>query len=218
MVRLLPDPWVCQMIPPRQSTWPSVCPGVAGEQPPHRLVDAAVLLVAADDLDRAARADLHEQREVPDDVQQPLRRQHPGRQQFLLRDSSGGLAERCGDLVDGGRVRVFPCQVVLGQGRERRRLGFIAGGGDGELIRPEQLLGAFGGLAAALVGVAAELLDGVGNTAVVAGRLGLDHHQRDAVDEQRHIGPDVRRPPRCGDGELRDGEEARWPRGRPSSM
>ena len=23
MVRLLPDPWVCQMIPPRRSTWPS---------------------------------------------------------------------------------------------------------------------------------------------------------------------------------------------------
>ena len=88
------------------------CPRLAGEQPPHRLVDAPVLLVAADNLDRAARADLHEQREVPDDVQQPLRRQHPGRQQFLLRDSSGALAEGGGDLVDGGRLRVLPCQVM----------------------------------------------------------------------------------------------------------
>ena len=183
------------------------CARLAGEQPPHRLADATVLLVAADDLDRATRADLHEQREVPDDVQQPLRRQHPGRQQFLLRDSSGGLAERCGDLVDGGRVRVLPCQVVLGQSRERRRLGPLAGGGDGELIRPEQLLGALGDLAATLVGVAAELIDGVGDAAVAAGRLGLDHHQRDAIDEQSHIGPDVRRPPRRGDRELRHGEE-----------
>ena len=39
------------------------------------------------------------------------------------------------------------------------------------------------------------------------GGLGLDHHQRNAVDEQRHIGPDVRRPPRRRHGELRHGKE-----------
>ena len=182
-------------------------PGVAFDQPLQRLVHAPVLLVAAHDLDHAARADLHEQREVPHDVEQPLRGQHPRRQQLLLGDGISGLAHRCGHLVDGGRERVLPRQIVLGQRRERRRLGPLAGGGDSELIRPEQLLRALGDLAAALVGVAAELINGVGDAAVVAGRLGLDHHQRDPVDEQRHIGPDVRRPPRRGHSELRHRKE-----------
>ena len=84
MVRLLPDPWVCQMMPPRRSTWAVRRSGVALDQPSQCLVHAPVLLVAADDLDCSARADLHEQGEVPHDVEQTLRRQHPGREQFLL--------------------------------------------------------------------------------------------------------------------------------------
>ena len=178
-------------------------PGVALDQPTQRLVHAPVLLVAAHDLDRAARAGLYEQREVPHDVEQPLRGQHPRRQQLLLRDGTSRLAQRCGHLTDGGRERVLPRQIMLGQSRERRRLGPLAGHGDGELIRPEQLLRALSYLAAALVCVTAELIDSVGDAAVVAGRLGLDHHQRDPVDEQRHIGPDIRRPPRRGHRELR---------------
>ena len=134
-------------------------------------------------------------------------RQHPGCQQLLLRDGVGGFAERCGDLVDGRGARVLPGQVVLGLGGECRRLGSLTSGGDGELVRPEQLLGALVGFAVALVGVSAELVDRVGDATVVAGRLGFDHHQRDAVDEQRHVGPNVRRLSRCCHRELRYGKE-----------
>ena len=178
-------------------------PSVALYQPPQRPMHPPVLLVAAHDLDCATRPGLHEQREVPHDVEQPLRRQHSRYQQLLLDDRLGGLAQRRCHLADRGRERILPGHVVLGQSRERRRLGPLAGGGDSELVRPEQLLGALDGPAAALVGVTSELVDGVGDAAVVAGRLGLDHHQRDTVDEQRHIGPDIRCLPRSGNSELR---------------
>ena len=88
-------------------------PGVALDQPAQRLVNAPVLLVAADDLDRAARAGLGEQREMAHDVEDPLRCQHPRHQQFLLADGFGSLAKRRGDISHGGRIRVLstPCSA-----------------------------------------------------------------------------------------------------------
>ena len=80
IVRLLPDPWVCHTIPPRRSTCPSTALVVPVSIRLIALLHAPVLLIAGDELDRRARVELHEQREVPDDVEQPLGRQHPGGQ------------------------------------------------------------------------------------------------------------------------------------------
>ena len=62
-------------------------------------------------------------------------------------------------------------------------------------------------LTATLVRVAAKLIDGVGDRALLARRLRLDHHQRSAVHEQRQVWPDVLRLPRRRHPKLRHRQE-----------
>jgi len=69
------------------------CLGIASQEPVDRLVDAPVLLVPADYLHSPTGANLHEQSEVSDDVEQPLRRQHPCREEFLLGDRLNWLPQ-----------------------------------------------------------------------------------------------------------------------------
>ena len=162
MVRLLPEPWVCQTMPPRRSNSPSssrvfpVC---------RRSIDSlhrAVLLIAADDLDRAP-LDRHEQREVPDDVEQVRGAQHAGDQHLLARQLARSLPELGRDVIPRDRSRVLPLSEVVALRRERPHPRLVEVGGDDELVGVEEALVALVvvHMRAALVGVALQLVDGL---------------------------------------------------------
>ena len=90
---------------------------------------------------------------------------------------------------------------VCGDGAEA---GFIAAGGHQELVEVEQLGGAFTSRAA-LLAVAQQLVDSLGNRFLDARRLALDHGQ--AVEKEHHIGQDVMLCAGDAHLELADGDE-----------
>ncbi len=78
MVRDLPEPCVCQMMPLRSR-------GVLSfQQALHRQLHGAELLVASDDLDDLAFVVGREQGESADDVEQVVPVQHPGDKALLV--------------------------------------------------------------------------------------------------------------------------------------
>ena len=84
---------------------------LARHQPLDRQLHRSELLVARDHLGGPA-ADLHEQREVADDVEQVCRAQHAGHQRLLRRQRLAGLPVLSGHLRRRYRARVLPGQVV----------------------------------------------------------------------------------------------------------
>jgi hypothetical protein len=95
------------------------------------------------------------------------------------------------------RAGVGPLQIDLGRGTNGRRAGLEEIADDQQLVGMEQSLGpfVFGVLLRvellALIGVAKQLVDRLGNGCLDARALEFRHHQRDAVHEQNCIRNDV---------------------------
>jgi hypothetical protein len=155
--------------------------GPAGIEPVDRGPHRAVLLVPRHDLDLAA-LQLHEQREVPHQIQQPGRVQHP-RDQALLRRQlpHAKVGHR---IVFGYGRRGLPLGEMLPQRGERAYLRRLEACGHHELVGVEQPLATLRLHRAALVRVAAQLLDRIPDRVRLGWGLRFDHDQRDAVDEQ----------------------------------
>ncbi|MDT4843147.1 hypothetical protein FQZ97_770690 [compost metagenome] len=147
----------------------------------HRAVYRAVLLVAADRLD-GLPTDLHEQHEMPDQIEQVGRGQHACHQALLLGEF--GLAQLLGHgLLTAAAIRAYYC-LPLGEMREAGANAahscFVVAAGDQQLHAGEQglvalvLLDLEGGLA--LVTVAAQLIDGLGQRLRNGRALALHHH------------------------------------------
>ena len=75
-------------------------------------------------------------------------------------------------------------------GRDGAELGLLAAGGDHELVVIKQRRTAFA-LGPALLAVAQHLVDGLGDGLLDLGRFALDHHHRQAVQEQHDVRNDV---------------------------
>ena len=153
----------------------------------HGRLDGAVLLVAGQLLDHPALLRLVDH-EVAQDVQQRRRGQHPHDE---LRLALRLHAEPLADLVIGERSHRLPLEV----GVLRRAHGGVGRGGsavgDAEQVVVEQLGGARAVPLQPRLLVAAQLAHRLGLPYVhERRRLGLHHHQRDAVDEQRQVGLD----------------------------
>ena len=148
------------------------------------VVDAEVLVVLGDQLDRAP-ALLHEQGEVLDQVEQPRRVARAAQHGFQRDDALLPFA-----------VDLLPVVEVLPPGRERADLAGAAVGEDDERVVREELRD--GGLVVAQV-VPERVLQ------PLVRRLQLDEDQRQAVDEPHQVGAafvDL-----AGDPELRGQEE-----------
>jgi hypothetical protein len=235
MVRLLPEPWVCQTTPPRSSSFAPassrVEPGPAGPQLVDHLLHGPVLLVAADRLDRLrglAVLDLERELEdvVPDDVEQVLRLEHDADQLVLLGQLGPRLQQpptvRRTPLLQLTpqlpRVAVVgrdaaPRRVVRLVGGDRAERGGLAAGGDQQLGGREQL-GDGPGPVPALPAVVGQRVPGVrpqvadrrADGVLDVGTLALDDGDGDAVDEEDEV-EDLRFPVRCVDPELVDDQE-----------
>ena len=111
-------------------------------------------------------------------------------------------------LVYGSWIRVGPAVEVLlrvrGDGAE---LGFLLAGRHDELVVVEERRIPFP-LGPALLAVAEKLIDRLGNRVLDLGRLALDHHHWQAVEEQHDIGDDVVLGAEDADLELADRDEA----------
>ena len=111
-------------------------------------------------------------------------------------------------LVYGSWIRVGPAVEVLlrvrGDGAE---LGFLPAGRHDELVVVEERRIPFP-LGPALLAVAEKLIDRLGNRVLDLGRLALDHHHWQAVEEQHDIGDDVVLGAEDADLELADRDEA----------
>ena len=143
MVRLLPEPWVCQMMPPRRSCSPSWSAGLARPKAVDAPSERRGTAGSGDDLD-ASPADLGEQREVAHDVEQVWRARSIPATSISWPVSCVRLPSCVRDLVHRRRGGVLPLQVVLGPGGEGGHTGLVDVGGDHELVRPEQPLVALG--------------------------------------------------------------------------
>ena len=196
--------------------------GRAGLQARHSLVDGAELLVARYDFDGLA-VDLGEAGEVAHNIQQVRWIQYPGDQGLLAGKTLH--AQVGGDLgrIEGmGILPFLVMAIVRADGTQARRL---EASGDQELGVTEELLRPFrladpswvgagaswvGAGPLALIAVAQELCDGMGERVLAVGALGLHDDQGNAVDEEYQVGDDViaaRRGPDRIDAELVDDEE-----------
>ena len=92
-------------------------------------------------------------------------------------------------------------------GGDGAELGLLPAGGDDELVVVEERRAAFA-LGAALLAVAQELVDGLGDRLLHLGRLALDDHHRQAVQEQDDVRDDVVLGAEDAHLELADGDEA----------
>ena len=153
MVRDLPEPCVCQMMPLRsRGLFPS-------KQAFHGQFYGAKLLIAPNDLDRLALVVGGEQREGADEVEQIVAVQHPGHETLLV----VGAAAAVFQVVQRARKRVRPAvEVLFVVGGDSAEFGFLPAGGYNELVVIEERRAAFA-LGAALLAVAEQLVDGLGN-------------------------------------------------------
>ena len=158
-MRLLPEPCVCQTMPPRRSNSPSSTRVLPGCQTFDGSLYRSVLLVTADDLDRPP-FHRHVQCEVPDDVQQMRGSQHPGDEDLLARQLVDRLAQFGSHRFSGDGLGLLPlCEVLAlrGEGSDHR---LVEVGRDHELVRVEEALVALVVVdARALVRVALQLVD-----------------------------------------------------------
>ena len=90
---------------------------------------------------------------------------------------------------------------------DRAELRLLPAGGDDELVVIEERRAAFA-LGAALLAVAQELVDRFRDRLLHLGRFALDHHDRQAIQEQHDVGNDVVLGAENTHLELADGDEA----------
>ena len=94
--------------------------------------------------------------------------------------------------------------IAGGDGAE---LGLLPAGGDDELVVVEERRAAFA-LGAALLAVAQQLVDGLRDGVLDLGRLALDHHDRQAVQEEDDVRDDMVLRAQDAHLELADGDKA----------
>ena len=162
--------------------------GFAILQALYRLVHRPKLLIAARQLDGLA-VDLHEQREVANDVQQIGFVEHSGHQALLLRQV--GNVQRRRHVLFTRWGDSFPAGKVLEQAANRANAGLVEAGAYQQLAGGKQRLIALVVLhllvGVALVAVAAQLVDGLGQRLGNRRAFALHHHQRDAVHQQHQV-------------------------------
>ena len=177
---------------------------LAFEEALHRQLDGAELLVAPHDLDRLALVVRRKEGEGADQVQEVVAVEHPGDEALLV----VGAAAAVGDLVHRPGIGIGPAvEVLLAVGRDGAELGLVPAGGDDDLVVVEEGRAALA-LGAALLAVAEQLVDGLGDGVLDLGRLALDHPDGQAVQEQDDVRDDVVLRPQDAHLELADGDEA----------
>jgi len=176
---------------------------LVGTQPCEDLLHRSILLVACDDLDLLTLIVLTEDGEVPEDLKEAGGSKHPVDQPLL---TVGRLAVRV-DRREGGRVRIFPLQVVLllpADGGDLRRLPRSR---DHAEVVGEEPVATLGEFCVPAVAVAPQLGDGFLDRLGDGGGFAFDNNERDTVDEEDDVGDDMFGGAGDGDLELADGEE-----------
>ncbi len=113
-----------------------------------------------------------------------------------------------GDLVHRPGIGIGPAvEVLLAVGRDGAELGLVAAGGDDDLVVVEEGRAALA-FGAALLAVAEQLIDGLGDRVLDLGRLALDHPYGQAIQEQDDVRDDVVLRPQDANLELADSDEA----------
>ena len=167
-------------------------------------LDGAELLVASDDLDGLALVVGRKEREGADEVEQVVAVEHPGHESLLVVGAAAAVVQ----IIHRSGIRVGPAvEIFLAVGGDGAELGLLPAGGDDELVVIEERCTAFA-LGAALLAVAQQLVDGFGDGLLDLGRLALDHHHRQAVQEQHDVRDDVVLGAEDAHLELADGDEA----------
>ena len=198
MVKDLPDPWVCQMMPLR---WRRT---LAFQQTLHRQLHCPELLVTPHHLDGLALVVDRKQREGANQVEQIAGIQHPRHQTLLIVWASRPMLQ----IVHRPGIGVGPAvEMLLTVGGDGAEFGLLPTGRHHELAVVEENRAslAFG---LPLLAVAQKLIDGLRDGLLHLGRLALDHHHRQAVQEQHDVRNDVVLGSKDANLELADGDEA----------
>ena len=145
------------------------------------------LLVAPYDLDGLTPVVGREQGKSADDVQQVVAIQHPGDQSLLI----VGTACSVFQFVQRERIGISPAvEVFFAMSSDGAELRLLAAGGNNDLIVKEKRCAAFT-FGPTLFTVAQQLVDCFGDGVSDLGRLALDNHHWQTIQEQHNIRDDV---------------------------
>ena len=160
---------------------------LARQQAVDGFLHSLELLMPAHHLDQLTFVAGAKNGEGADDAEQIRLRHHACHHPLLVIGAAATLPQ----VIDLHRVRVCPTvEVLFVVRRDGSKLGLVSARHHQELVERKQGRAALT-LGATLLAVTHQLVDGLRQSVFHLGRLGLDHHHRNAVHKQHHVGNDV---------------------------